>query len=79
MESDDQDGIRPTTIGPFNARQGSSNRPRIIPAPWIDCATCGWRHYPSTTSGRWHIATHCAHCGAGLVLPELPGQPGSRS
>jgi hypothetical protein len=70
MGETDPDGIRPTTIGPFNARDGTSNRPRPVPVPWIDCANCTWRHYPSISAGRWHIATQCANCGAQLTLPE---------
>jgi hypothetical protein len=70
MTGEDEEGIRPTAIGAFNAREGSSHRARIIPVPWIDCTACAWRHYPSTTGGRWHIATHCANCGAPLEIPE---------
>jgi hypothetical protein len=62
-------GIRPTAIGPFNAAQGTSNRARQVPVPWVDCSACKWRHYPSTAGGRWHIATACANCGAKLVIP----------
>lgn len=72
---DDPDGIRPTAIGPFYGRQGPGNRPRTTPVPWIDCASCAWRHYPSTAGGRWHIATHCANCGNPLVIPEKTDPP----
>ncbi len=62
-------GVRPTTIGPFNGRVGETNRTRTIPVPWIDCDACALRHYPSTTKGRWHIATKCMSCGAELTIP----------
>jgi hypothetical protein len=39
---------------------------RPIPAPWIDCVACGWRHYPTTTGGAWHIVTACVSCGEPL-------------
>jgi hypothetical protein len=64
--------VRPTTIGPFNGRVGETNRTRTIPVPWIDCDACSLRHYPSTTKGRWHIATTCMGCGAELTIPEAP-------
>ena len=60
---------RPTVIGPFSGAQPGTSRTRQIPAPWIDCAACGWRHYPSTTSGAWHIVTACVSCG--LPLPSV--------
>lgn len=59
-------GQRPTPIGPFNAVQPGTTRSRPIPAPWIDCPVCAWRHYPNTSGGRWQIATACASCGAPL-------------
>jgi hypothetical protein len=68
-------GMRPTAVGPFSAPQGSTNRTRVIPVPWVDCATCGWRHYPSTSGGRWHIATACANCGGELSIPEIEAPP----
>ena len=77
-------GSRPTSIGPFSAKQGG-NRTRSVPPPWIDCPACAWRHYPATDGGRWHIATTCASCGAELplggdddVAAALP-DPGSAS
>ena len=69
MSRDEQpfDSIqRPTAIGPFSAAQPGTSRMRSIPAPWIDCAECGWRHYPSTSGGAWHIATACVSCGGPL-------------
>lgn len=68
----DPSGVRPTKIGQFNARAGETNRTRTIPVPWIDCDACSLRHYPSTTKGRWHIATVCKGCGAELAIPESP-------
>jgi hypothetical protein len=62
-------GLRPTTIGPFNGRQGETNRTRTIPVPWIDCTKCSLRHYPSTTKGRWFMATACMGCGTELTIP----------
>lgn len=59
-------GQRPTEIGPFRAAQAGTTRTRTIPVPWIDCARCGWRHYPSATGGTWHIATACVSCGQSL-------------
>ena len=56
----------PTPIGPFNSIDSVTNAKRRVPAPWIDCPACGWRHYPATDAGRWHIATSCAGCGASL-------------
>ena len=59
-------GQRPTEIGPFSGAQAGTSRTRQIPAPWIDCAECGWRHYPSTSGGAWHIVTACGSCGEPL-------------
>ena len=59
-------GQRPTEIGPFSGAQPGTSRMRPIPAPWIDCAECGWRHYPNTTGGAWHIVTACVSCGEPL-------------
>jgi hypothetical protein len=56
---------RLTTIGPFSTKVG--NAQRIVPVPWLDCDSCGRRHYPSTLSGRWHIATACMSCGTALA------------
>lgn len=68
---DEAGAIRPTAIGPFSAPPGTTNRTRTIPVPWVDCSTCSWRHYPSTSGGRWHIATTCANCGAALTIPDV--------
>jgi len=68
-------GVRPTAIGSFNAPEGETNRTRTIPVPWIDCEACAWRHFPSTTKGRWHIATTCTNCGAELTLPAAVSGP----
>ena len=59
-------GQRRTAIGPFSGAQHGARRARPIPVPWIDCANCGWRHYPSTAGGVWHIATACVSCGDAL-------------
>jgi hypothetical protein len=64
--------VRLTAIGPFSAPAGATNRTRTIPVPWIDCETCSWRHFPSTSNGRWHIATTCANCGGELTIPVVP-------
>jgi hypothetical protein len=56
----------PTPIGQFNSIDSVTKTKRRIPAPWIDCPACGWRHYPATDGGRWHIATSCGGCGASL-------------
>lgn len=65
-------GPRKTTIGAFNVfKPGTASR-RVIPAPWIDCAVCSWRHYPSTDVGVWYIATTCVSCGADLEMPSAP-------
>jgi hypothetical protein len=66
-------GERPTEIGPFSGAQVGAGRPRPIPVPWIDCVECGWRHYPSTTGGAWHIATSCVSCGE--PLPNVTDHP----
>jgi len=65
------EGQRPTPLGPFSATVPGSNRSRKVPAPWIDCPKCAWRHYPSTSGGRWHIATRCVSCGTPLEVDEL--------
>jgi hypothetical protein len=57
---------RPTPIGPYNAVDAVTNAKRSVPAPWVDCPACGWRHYPATDGGRWHIATKCEGCGLAL-------------
>jgi hypothetical protein len=54
---------RPTRLGTYSVTQPGTTAKRVIPVPWIDCATCKWRHYPSTSGGRWHIATRCVSCG----------------
>ena len=48
------------------------NKPRLVPAPWLDCESCGWRHYPSQMRGGkgWALAPVCTSCGAELV-PRL--------
>jgi len=58
--------MRETSIGVYNLSQPGTAAKRVVPAPWIDCDGCGWRHYPSTSAGRWQIATACASCGAAL-------------
>ena len=63
------DAVRPTPIGPFNVTTREGGRIRQVPAPWVDCHACSWRHYPSTSGGAWHIATVCAACGAPLAVP----------
>lgn len=63
--------VRPTSVGPFNAPVGATNRTRTIPVPWVDCDACTWRHFPSTSNGRWHIATTCMNCGAELTIPAV--------
>jgi hypothetical protein len=57
---------RLTMLGGFNVKVPGTNARRTVPAPWIDCDQCGWRHYPSITGGRWHIATTCVSCSAAL-------------
>ena len=54
---------RPTRVGAYSVTQPGTTRKRVIPPPWIDCDNCHWRHYPSTSGGRWHIATRCVSCG----------------
>jgi hypothetical protein len=74
-------GQRRTVIGPYSGAQPGTSRTRPIPVPWIDCVRCGWRHYPSTTGGVWHIATACVSCGASLpgvadlITDETPEVP----
>ena len=58
---------RPTTIGPYSTAQPGTSRKRTVPAPWIDCERCAWRHYPSVSGGSWHLVTACVSCGAPLV------------
>src|SRR6185503_5215523 len=58
---------RPTRIGLFIADASTTERRRDVPVPWIDCPACGWRHYPATAGGRWHIATTCEGCAADLT------------
>ena len=61
---------RLTRIGAVNVKVDGTNKKRTIPTPWLDCADCGRRHYPSTIAGRWHIATTCLSCGKALPGPE---------
>jgi len=61
---------RLTELGAVNIRIGGTNTKRAIPKPWVDCEACARRHYPSTISGRWHIATTCLSCGAALPGSE---------
>jgi len=43
---------------------------REVPSPWIDCASCGWRHYPDTSQRRGPpLPTECARCGDSLAPP----------
>jgi hypothetical protein len=57
---------RLTDIGAVNVKVAGTNVKRAVPAPWIDCENCARRHYPSTTRGRWYIATTCLSCGQPL-------------
>jgi len=43
---------------------------REVPSPWIDCESCGWRHYPDTSqrSGPSFPET-CSSCSAQLTTP----------
>src|ERR1051326_7013280 len=59
-------GQRPLKVEFYNDMLPGSSKRRTIPAPWIDCQGCAWRHYPSTNRGRWYIATICVSCGAVL-------------
>ncbi len=61
-----ESGDRPTRVGTYSVTQPGTTTKRVIPAPWIDCEHCKWRHYPSTSRGRWHIATLCVSCGGAL-------------
>jgi hypothetical protein len=74
---DPASGQRRTVIGPFSGAQPGTSRARPIPVPWIDCVGCGWRHYPSTAGGAWHIATVCVSCGKPLpvLTPDADEQP----
>ncbi len=54
---------------------GGRNKPRVIPAPWLDCDRCGWRHYPSRTQDSWRLVTVCESCGA--LLPQRPSDEGA--
>jgi hypothetical protein len=65
-------GPRLTPIGRFNVTEPGTVRKRAVPVPWVDCAACAWRHYPSTDLGLWYIATTCVSCGAELEAPERP-------
>jgi hypothetical protein len=43
---------------------------REVPSPWIDCASCGWRHYPDTGQRRGpSFPETCSSCGAQLAQP----------
>lgn len=80
----DGDADRLTRIGQFSLAQPGTSRARAVPVPWIDCPTCAWRHYPSTSGGRWHIATRCVSCGMVLegddqTLPDTPSGANERS
>jgi hypothetical protein len=61
---------RLTDVGGFSTKVTGTNARRTVPAPWVDCESCARRHYPSTTAGRWYIATNCLSCGA--LLPVAP-------
>ncbi len=61
---------RLTEIGAVNVKVEGTNTKRTIPVPWVDCDACARRHYPSTISGRWHIATTCLSCGLPLHTCE---------
>jgi hypothetical protein len=56
-------GERLTRVAGYSVTQPGTSVKRVIPAPWIDCQHCSWRHYPSISGGRWHIATRCVSCG----------------
>jgi hypothetical protein len=46
---------------------------REIPAPWIDCESCSWRHYPDTSRRRGpQFPEACARCGTTLTRPGDP-------
>jgi hypothetical protein len=69
---DSADARRRTTIGAFNVSQPGTAARRAVPVPWVDCAACSWRHYPSTDLGLWYIATTCVACGADLETQQAP-------
>jgi len=51
-------------------------KPRVIPAPWLDCPVCGWRHYPANVSGGWRLVSVCTSCGQRLPERLAAGGPG---
>lgn len=61
MSDDPAKGGEPS---PFSMR-------RVIPAPWVDCDNCGWRHYPDTSvRAGAQIPTTCASCSHALTAPD---------
>lgn len=53
-------------------RVPSSSWKRIVPAPWVDCDACGWRHYPDTGRKRGpKLPVMCSSCG-GVLASTLP-------
>lgn len=60
----------PDEASPETAVAAPSSMRRVAPAPWIDCDSCGWRHYPDTSRKMGSQFTPaCASCGEPLVLP----------
>ena len=42
---------------------------RVVPAPWVDCRGCGWRHYPDTSRRQGpQIPSACSNCGETLAV-----------
>jgi len=49
---------------------------RDVPSPWIDCESCGWRHYVDTGQRLGpSFPETCSRCGAQLAEP--PGNEAS--
>ena len=51
---------------------------RVVPAPWVDCPGCGWRHYPDTSRRQGpQLPIACSNCGETLALTAgTTGEPG---
>jgi hypothetical protein len=52
---------------------------REVPSPWIDCESCGWRHYPDASRRRLpSYPETCTRCGRTLPPPPRDDPGGGR-
>ncbi len=59
---------------PTPSAAARSSWKRAVPSPWLDCARCGWRHYPDVAQRRGpQLPSACTNCGSRLE-PSAPSR-----